>query len=239
MINEAVARYMCYLKTDYRHEYKYLVSEADLTLLRARILPLMRRDVHQLRSDGYRVRSVYFDDIDDRFLRENLEGLDSRIKYRIRAYDLDERYICLETKYKRNNLSKKEQCVVSRGVCDDLLSGRFPSPSGGQPKPLRRLCLEAAASALRPAAVVEYFREAFVLRAGNVRVTFDRNIASSAHIGRFFDAGCPMTPALPANTHILEVKYDELIPDYLVQAMDLGDLMQTPFSKYVYGRLPL
>ena len=48
-----------------------------------------------------------------------------------------------------------------------------------------------------------------------------------------------MTPSLPPHTHVLEVKYDEFLPDYLVQVMDLGDLMQAPFSKYVYSRIPL
>lgn len=199
----------------------------------------MQKDVHQNGNGGYRVRSVYFDDDAKRFFNENLEGLDARVKYRIRAYNLDDDYICLQTKFKQNNLSQKEQCLLTRSECEALLSGHVPMPNASQPKPLRRLCLEAATSTLHPAVVLDYVREAFVCRSGNVRVTFDRNISSSAYVGRFFESDCPMTPSLPPNTHVLEVKYDTLIPDYLMQAMDIGDLMQTPFSKYVYGRMPL
>ena len=224
---------------DFRHELKYLVCERDFVLLRARILPLMQKDVHQDGNGVYRVRSVYFDDDANRFFNENLKGLDARVKYRIRAYNLDDGYICLQTKFKRNNLSQKEQCLLTRADCDALLSGHVPMPNASQPKPLRRLCLEAATSTLHPVAVVDYVREAFVCSVGNVRITFDRNISSSAYVGRFFEPDCPMTPSLPPDTHVLEVKYDTLIPDYLVQALDVGNLMQTPFSKYAYSRMPL
>ncbi|MEA4869854.1 MAG: polyphosphate polymerase domain-containing protein [Christensenella sp.] len=224
---------------DFRHEEKYIVTDAQLTLLRARIRPLMQTDCHQCGTAGYRIRSVYFDDLDERFLAANFAGLDDRVKYRIRSYDLTDDFIRLETKYKHAGLSQKESCRLTRAECDGLLAGRYRSPSGDLQKPLRRLCLEGSTSTIRPRVIVEYFREAYVCRAGNVRVTFDRNIASSAYISRFFDADCPMTPSLPPHTHVLEVKYDEFLPDHLVQVMDLGDLMQAPFSKYVYSRMPL
>ena len=224
---------------DFRHEEKYIVTDAQLTLLRARIRPLMQTDCHQDRPTGYRIRSVYFDDLDDRFLAANFAGLDDRVKFRIRSYDLADHFIRLETKYKHAGLSQKESCRLSRAECDALLSGHYTSPTREMAKPLRRLSLEGATSTIRPRVIVEYFREAYVCRAGNVRVTFDKNIASSPYVSRLFDADCPMTPSLPPHTHVLEVKYDEFLPDYLVQVMDLGDLMQAPFSKYVYSRIPL
>ena len=224
---------------NFRHEEKYIVTDAQLTLLRARIRPLMQTDCHQDQPTGYRIRSVYFDDLDDRFLAANFAGLDDRVKFRIRSYDLADSFIRLETKYKHAGLSQKQSCRLSRAECDALLAGRYSSPNSEMPRPLRRLSLEGATSTIRPRVIVEYFREAYVCRAGNVRVTFDRNIASSPYVSRLFDADCPMTPSLPPHTHVLEVKYDEFLPDYLVQAMDLGDLMQAPFSKYVYSRIPL
>ena len=224
---------------DFRNEQKYIVTEAQLTLLRARIRPLMCTDRNQCKDGGYRVRSVYFDDLDDRFLAANFAGLDDRVKFRIRSYNLSDTFVRLETKFKHGGLSQKEQCLLSREECDALLDHRYPSPGREMKKPLRRLCLEGATSTIRPRVIVEYLREAYVCTAGNVRVTFDRNIASSPYVKQFFDPACPMTPSLPPRTHVLEVKFDEFLPDYLVQAMDLGDLMQAPFSKYVYSRIPL
>ena len=41
---------------------------------------------------------------------------------------------------------------------------------------------------------------------------------------------------MPTGKHILEVKYDELLPDFLYQLMSLGSLQQTAFSKYYLCR---
>ena len=116
---------------DFRHEEKYIVTDAQLTLLRARIRPLMQTDCHQDHPTGYRIRSDYFDDLDDRFLAANFAGLDDRVKYRIRSYDLTDQFIRLETKYKHAGLSQKESCRLSRAECDALLSGHFTSPTLG------------------------------------------------------------------------------------------------------------
>ena len=224
---------------EYRHELKYLVSDAQLAILRARLTPLMKLDSHQPDPRGYLIRSLYFDDIDNRFLQENMYGLDDRVKFRVRIYDCSDETIHLETKFKYRNLTRKAMCSISRAQCDDLIAGKPPVFSKDLPKPLRHLYLEMASSLLRPRIIVEYQRVAFVEPIGNVRVTFDRNIASSTALTRFFDSKLPLVPLLPPGQHILEVKYDELIPDYLVQTMDLGDLSQNTFSKYAMCRCAL
>lgn len=224
---------------DYRQEMKYLCSEAQLTILRSRLSRLMRPDEHQRAGEGYFIRSLYFDDIDDRFLNENLRGMDDRVKFRIRIYDRSDSVIHLETKYKLRSLAKKEHCDLTRAECESLMAGKCPSFSKEMPKPLKYLYTEMQSTLLRPVVIVEYRREALVERLGNVRVTFDRNIASCLDAKRFLELSPPMTPLLPPGQHILEVKYDEFIPDYLVQAMDLGDLEQTTFSKYAMCRSAL
>lgn len=224
---------------EYRHELKYLVSDAQLAILRARLTPLMQLDSHQPDPRGYIIRSLYFDDVDNRFLQENMYGLDDRVKFRIRIYERSDATIHLETKFKFRGLTKKDMCSISRKDCDALIAGEAPAFSPELPKPLRRLYLEMSTTLLKPRIIVEYQRVAFVEKIGNVRVTFDRNIASSTKVTRFFDADLPLMPLLPPGQHILEVKYDELIPDYLVQTMDLGDLSQNTFSKYVMCRCAL
>ncbi len=224
---------------DYRHERKYICSEAQLTVIRARLLPLMSPDEHDASGRGYLVRTVYFDDPDDRFLKDNLYGFDNRVKYRIRAYDLSDRSIYLETKTKKSGLGKKESCALSREEFFSLLNGTCPGFSSQAEKPMRRLCVEMLSAMCRPRILVEYRRLALVSPVGNVRVTFDRNIACSGELKRFFEPELIRIPVLPAGQHILEVKYDELLPSYLLEAMDIGELMQTTFSKYVMSRMAL
>ena len=69
-----------------------------------------------------------------------------------------------------------------------------------------------------------------------VRVTFDRNIRSSSEVARFFDAGCSFRPVLPAGTNMMEVKFDELLPDFISASLQTGLLSHTSFSKYYLCR---
>ena len=71
---------------------------------------------------------------------------------------------------------------------------------------------------------------------GNVRVTFDRNIRSSSVIGSFLENGLFVRPVMPVGQHVLEVKYDEFIPDYIKDSLEIGSLRQTAYSKYYLCR---
>lgn len=223
---------------EYRHELKYLCDDAQLLILRARLAHLLRRDEHQTRAEGYVIRSLYFDDFDDAYLEANYRGFDDRVKFRIRAYERTDDVIRLETKFKLRGMTRKDSCALSRDQYDEIVAGRAPRFSKEMPQPLRYLYTEMSTSLLKPTILVEYTRTAFVEPIGNVRVTFDRNIASSTKVDAMFGETLPLIPLLPPRQHILEVKYDELIPDYLVQTLDLGNLTQITFSKYAMCRSP-
>lgn len=107
------------------------------------------------------------------------------------------------------------------------------------PRPLQDLCLAIRTKGMRPVSIVEYERTAFVYPVGNVRVTFDRNIAGSKYTGLFLNPSLPLVPILNQGQHILEVKHDELLPSYITAALDTGCLEQTAFSKYCMCRLKL
>ena len=101
---------------------------------------------------------------------------------------------------------------------------------------LRKFIAQQATTGLRPKVIVAYDRTPFVYSFGNVRITFDRNIGSTTDIGAFFAPHLPLRPILPTGKHVLEVKYDELLPDFLYEVMNLGSLRQTAFSKYYLCR---
>ncbi|MBQ0038812.1 MAG: VTC domain-containing protein, partial [Treponema sp.] len=79
-------------------------------------------------------------------------------------------------------------------------------------------------------------RVPFVYHDGNVRITFDRNIRSSDCIEKFFDQDCPFRPILENETNMMEVKFDELLPDFINESLQTGRLNQTSFSKYYLCR---
>lgn len=100
----------------------------------------------------------------------------------------------------------------------------------------RKFCLYQQVRLLSPKVIVEYERVPYVYQDGNVRVTFDRNISSGNMVERFMDEGIVTRPVMPLGQHVLEVKFDELIPDFLYQAVQLEKMRQTTYSKYYLCR---
>ena len=170
---------------------------------------------------------------------ENEAGVDAREKYRIRVYGPDSPVIHLEIKSKTHGLTHKDSCDLSRQEYEQILAGTLPLPHGDRPV-LNRLGLQMRCAHMRPKAIIVYERTAFVHPVGNVRITFDRNITASRYIDGLFDARIPgLTPVMSTGQHVLEVKYDELLPDAIAGHLELGKLRQTAFSKYYLGRLAL
>ena len=222
-------------KGKYRHEQKFLVDERDIALITARIRPLMKPDAFHPEG-AYRIRSVYFDDWQDSALRQNLSGVSPRSKFRIRIYNESMETIHLEQKIKSHDLTRKKSCLLTEAECLCLLHKK-PVRSAGQERPLLTLLqTEMLLHRLLPKTIVEYERTAYTCTEGNVRVTFDRNLASSDYVLHFSDRALPKRPVMAAGQHIMEVKYDEFLPGFIRNALDTGKLERITFSKYVLCR---
>ena len=126
--------------------------------------------------------------------------------------------------------------VISRNDCLDIMRN-ITLPYGEKPV-VNTLSTAMKTRYMRPKVIIEYERSAFVYPLGNVRITFDRNISASKYCEDFLSpqTRCK-TPVLPAGMHILEVKYDEFLPDVIAQLLENGKMIQTAFSKYYLGRL--
>lgn len=227
-------------KIKYRHEYKYLVSAGELEILKVRAEAIMQKDEH-VNKEGrfagiYNIRSVYFDDLADTCYLENESGTDPREKFRIRIYNHSDKRISLELKSKRKGMCLKQSCPLSRAQCQQLLRGEPLPEKEGYPPILQKLLLQMKTRGLRPVVIVEYDRIPYVHPLGNVRVTMDCNICASSECQRFFDDSLPLRPILPLGQHILEVKWDELLPDHIYHAMNLQNLQWTSFSKFYLCR---
>lgn len=218
----------------FRHEFKYVSPEGILAAIESRVRAVMAADPHA-RGGSYSVSSVYFDDIYGSRLHECEDGVDPREKFRIRIYDGSARRITLELKRKERDMTQKLSCPISLGRCAEILEGRF-SPARALSFLEKKLALQMAALGLRPVCVVRYERAAFVCKAGNARVTFDRNIRSSSGARGLFDADAARRPVLPLGVNMMEVKYDELLPDYIAEVLQTGALERTSFSKYCLCR---
>ena len=95
-------------------------------------------------------------------------------------------------------------------------------------------CIHCACKILRPQVVVDYDREVFICDEGNVRMTFDMNLRAGQGTGNLFDSHLPTVPAYESGKMILEVKYDDYLPNIvrrLLRSKKLS-LWQSAESKY-------
>ena len=78
----------------FRHELKHEINFSDLIAVRQRLCAAAQPDQYAVGGKS-RVRSMYFDNLRDKALREKLEGLNYREKFRIRYYNGDTSFLCL------------------------------------------------------------------------------------------------------------------------------------------------
>lgn len=220
---------------DGRHELKHQINTSDCAILRTRLRAVTRLDENAGEDGGYIVRSLYFDNYSDKAVVEKLSGQSRREKFRLRYYNNDTSFIKLERKSKANRLTYKEDSAITAEQCAVLLAGDYECLRNPNAPLLMELYTKIHYQNLRPHSIVEYHREAYIYRAGNVRITFDSNIRTSNSVIGFLKPGHPSIPA--AGMSIMEIKYDGFLPDIIRDILQIGWRSQTEFSKYVAGRL--
>lgn len=228
--DKEVTRYM-----DFRHEWKIEITYADMIAIRQRLRAVAQPDEHAI--DGrYWIRSLYFDNQADKALREKLDGVDMREKFRIRYYNGDAAVIHLEKKSKRNGLCSKQSAELTAAEAQSIVDGDWTwMLSSGRPL-VRELYSKMNAQGLRPRTIVDYMREPFVYAPGNVRVTLDYDIRTGLGCTDFLNPGCITVPAGDAPI-ILEVKWDTFLPDIIRDAVQLSGRRAGAFSKYAACRI--
>ena len=222
--------------TKFRHELKYPVTAGQLAELENRIRHLIPLDDHVGKAGSYRIRSLYFDDQYDRCLRENEDGTDPREKFRIRIYNASSERIRLECKRKERGKTHKLSCPLTVEQTRLLMAGKALPDIGSQHPLLQKLTVQMLTRRLRPVVIVEYDRVPYVYQNGNVRITLDTNICSCSQVGTFLDPELPRRPVMGLGQQLLEVKYDEYLPDFIYRNLQLHSLRQSAFSKYYICR---
>lgn len=222
-------------KIKYRHELKQEISYLDMLVLRQRLLAVMQRDLHA--ADGkYEIRSLYFDNARDKALREKTDGVNVREKFRIRYYNGDSSFIKLEKKSKINGLCLKESARLTKEETQAIINGNVGWMKDSNESLIRELYIKMITQGLRPKTIVDYTRESFIFAPGNVRVTLDYNIRTGMHGIDFFNMSCTTIPA-GEDTIILEVKWDEFLPDIIRDIVQLKNGRAGAFSKYAACRI--
>lgn len=220
-----------------RHELKYLISETDYLWLRDRVATAMPLDNNaDPATRGYSIRSLYFDDILDTAVFEKTQGEATRKKFRIRIYKMSDRNILLEKKSKVMYYTAKDSLRLTREQCDGILAGNYDSIYPSESPLLQEFYGLIKTKLLKPKVIVDYFREAYVYPAGNVRITFDLNLRSGLYSNDLFSGRPSSLMVLEPNTHVMEVKYDAFFPGHLRALLQGVPGQRLAVSKYVLCR---
>ena len=218
-----------------RHELKHYINYADVIQLRSRLPFVASLDENSVEGNGYRVKSLYFDNYNDKVLKEKIDGINEREKFRLRLYNNDTSFIRLEKKSKKNSICFKDSAIITAKECSRLLDGDISmlKENGNS------LCLELYAKMkyqqLRAKNIVDYRREAFVYHMGNARVTLDYDIRTTNNVHDFLKP--EQVPVPISGIYILEVKYDSFLPEIIRGMVSLSSRSSTAFSKYAVTRI--
>ena len=138
-----------------RSELKYWISYADSLRLQAEIEKLLLPDRYS--EEGfYRVRSLYFDSLNQKDYVEKLDGAERRKKIRMRIYDESADVVKLECKQKSGALQHKESLLIGRQNARRIMEGDYGSLLEEPEEPAWRLYCDLTLGCYRPAVVIEY-----------------------------------------------------------------------------------
>ena len=215
----------------FRHENKYFISWAGYQFLRGRLAAMLETDSHAVQSDGrYKIRSLYFDDYKQSGLLDKVEGVETREKFRIRFYDMDDSFIRLESKQKHNQMTKKQAAPLTREQTDRLLAGDLWFLYDTGDPLVKSFYLKSRTRLLRPTVLVDYDREAYLFE--DVRITFDLDLHTGNYGTDLFSRDLFTVPVLPGDRVILEVKFDEQLPFAVRQLLRPVNAVRSAISKY-------
>ena len=220
----------------YRHELKFKISNASAEILKQKLSLFLKKDRNAYYKDGsYLIKSLYFDDIDSSSYYEKMDGILYRKKYRIRIYNNDDSFIRLEKKMKHNNMTAKEQMLISKDIYSKILNGKINEIEESEGL-LGEFIRESKLRNLVPSIVVSYHRTAFIYDISEVRITFDSNIQSGLYNYDLFDNEKPLYNVDEKGKQVLEVKFNEVLPLHIANILNDIPSCREAVSKFAICR---
>ena len=211
----------------FRKELKYNITNQDFYIIQHNLNNLIKKDSN-CKGDYYTISSIYFDDYKKTSYNQVKNGISNRWKYRIRFYNYDDSYIKLEKKHKINGLTNKTSVRITRELLVNILNNNVKIEEKND-KLLNEFIVKIKKDLLRPIICIEYDRIPYVYKIGTVRITLDYNLR---YTNKYDDLFNKNKKVYYLKDKILEVKYNELIPDFIRYRLELNHLEQISFSKF-------
>lgn len=219
-----------------RTEQKYYIHMHEYLTLRTKLSQLMTLDPNSVDIDGYNIRSLYFDDPRRTALETKNDGVFKRQKFRIRIYNGLDNYIVLERKSKLGDYVAKESFRIFRQQYDQILLGDYESLYASGDPLARDFYACMTSGGYLPKVIVDYWREAFIYPHGNVRITFDKRLAAVTNQLDLFHPELSYSEINMPGVTIMEVKFDDVLPNVVRELITPARHQRSTISKYVLCR---
>lgn len=218
-----------------REEKKYLISIEEYLKKSNLLEQILLQDSHN-GTNGYMIRSLYFDTIYDDDYFDKVAGVELRKKIRLRCYDANNDFAMLEIKQKQGSHQLKRSLRLLRQDAECIMKGNY-SPLLNYQEPFAQECYALMNyKCYRPKTIVEYHRKAFIAKENRIRITFDQHIVSTESCYNLFSPNLCMNPVLDPYAVVLEVKYNGFLLDYIKQLINSIDKSELSVSKYCLAR---
>lgn len=224
-----------------RREFKYLIDRSVMPALRSAVAPYCDRDPNAGPDGAYALRSLYFDTPDMRLFHANEREAHTRFKARLRWYpESDDAHVFAEIKFRMGDIIRKTR--------DRLPEDWQSALRAGSTVPLNPFTVRMLRHDLRPVVLVDYRREAFVSRVDQyARVSIDSAIrCQGVHTptlhgrsDRWRLVDNPLHTWTAHSPLVLELKWAEFAPKWMVELVQRLDLLRHSFSKYCYSMVAL
>ena len=223
-----------YKPIQYRHELKHIINPLEAEVLNQRLNLLFTKDHYTLNEGYYDVHSLYFDTPDDKALKEKLNGVSQRHKFRIRYYNHDLSFIRLEKKIKHNGLCAKQTARLSVEQVQDILNGEVDFLLKSENPVMIDFYSQIKGKLLQPSVIVSYQRQAYVYEISRVRLTIDHHLCTYQNKKDFLN----LKHGIPIDNHyILEVKYNEFLPEIVKMSVQGISQKTSSYSKFAQCRM--
>jgi len=220
-----------------RRELKYYINYSDYEYLKKMLSNLMTRDSYCIENEGYFIRSLYFDELNDVSIQEKLAGEEKRSKYRLRIYYLDQDWAKLERKNKFNDYIQKDTGIITRDQALSFIKGNYDVLLEQNSPILNSICMDFKRTYMRPVVMVDYIRDVYLMDFNQIRITFDKKLRRNEYDLNLFSENINTQPIQREDVIILEIKYDDFLPSWFGDLLHPRVQVRSAISKYCMSRI--
>lgn len=218
-----------------RREEKYLITYEEYRRIDGLLEQVLHPDPHN-GSQGYSVRSLYFDSLENRDYCEKQDGIELRRKIRLRIYSPKDTTALLEIKQKEGANQKKRSLSLERQMAERLCDGDYGVLLKEKTPMAAEIYGILQMYCYKPKAVIEYKRKAYIKEENAIRITFDSDIVGTESCFQIFSPELSLYPLFDPFLVVMEVKYNGFMLSYIKDLLNLAGKTPTSVSKYCLGR---